>query len=460
MVCSPRPWPARVRSYLFLSWRCLWVSALACTLAAGVAVAQEDLLGRALEDLQAGNAQAAFDRLNPAQSSRAGEPDYDYLLGMSALGAGRNTEAIFALERVLALRPGDLKARVAMGRAHLALQETEAARREFQTVQSLDGSAATRAIIQRYLNVTEQIEAAGRFSAQMYLEFTAGHDSNVNSASTIGQVAIPALGGQSFQISESSRRQGDTFLSLAGGLNVRGRLSPRTSLVGGFAVSQRLHFVETQYELSTLDLSLGLIHSRGLNQYAATLQLGQIHINHPDYTAGYRDSAGVTLQWVRNLEGNAQWSNYYQFARLDYPGQEPRDAWRHVLGAAYAKGMDNGLTAFAGLYAGLEKALDDDFRALGHELAGGRLGGDYAWSNRVGLYLNASYEMRKYRDEDASFMLTRKDHQYALAMGLNYALNAKGWRVSPQLSYTKVESNIPINSFGRLVSQVTIRGDL
>lgn len=423
------------------------------------AMAQENLLGRALEDLQAGNPQVAFDRLAPEQSRRAGDPDFDYLLGVSALGVGRNTEAIFALERVLALRPADVNARVAMGRAHLALQETDAARREFSMAQTLDGSEGTRAAVQRYLTLTDQLEAAARFSAQMFLEFSMGYDSNVNSASAVSQVAIPALGGLNFTIGATSLPQKDGFLSLSGGVNIRNRLSPRTALIGGLALSQRLYFHETQYETETLDMSVGLAHTRGLNQYVANLQASQIHVNHPDYAQGYRDSVGATMQWARSLGSNAQWSNYYQIAVLDYPGQEPRDTLRQVLGAAFAKGLDSGLSGYLGLYGGIEKEEKSQNAAFGHKLAGLRLGVDYPVSNRLGLFAMAAYEYRSYRGEDASFLVSRRDRQYSAGVGLHFALPAKGWRLSPQLSYMDVDSNIPINRYDRWLAQVTFRGE-
>lgn len=428
-------------------------------LACAGAAAQEDLLGRARDDLRAGNPQAAFDRLSPQQSRRAGDPDYDYLLGVSALGAGRNTEAIFALERVLALRPQDLNARVAMGRAHLALQETDAARREFQTVQSLDRTPATQALIGRYLKLTEQLETASRYSAQIYVEFVMGHDSNVNSASDVDQVAIPALGGLSFTISDASQPQKDFFMQMALGVNLRNRISASTALVGSLGLTRRLYASESDFETETLDASVGLMHARGLNVYSAGVQLGHIQIEHPDYAQGYRNSAGFSLQWTRNLGGNAQWSNFYQYALLHYPGQELRNVGRHVLGTAYARGFDSGLTAYAGVYGGIEYERHPAGDAFGHELAGLRLGSDYALSDRLGLFGNFSYEHRRYRGEDLSFLVVRKDRQYAAALGLNYALPAKGWKVSPQFSYSKVDSNIPVNAYDRWVAQVSIRGD-
>src|SRR5689334_6440898 len=65
----------------------------------------DEVLVKAKSFLDANNAQAAYNLLAPLQSQRAGDPDFDYLLGVAALDLGKNTEAVFALERVLSVRP-------------------------------------------------------------------------------------------------------------------------------------------------------------------------------------------------------------------------------------------------------------------------------------------------------------------------------------------------------------------
>ena len=74
----------------------------------------------------------------PLQSDRAGDPEYDFLLGSAALGIGKNTEAVFALERVLAVQPNSAPARALIARAYFNLKETETARREFENVKKQD----------------------------------------------------------------------------------------------------------------------------------------------------------------------------------------------------------------------------------------------------------------------------------------------------------------------------------
>src|SRR4051812_6031670 len=57
------------------------------------------------------NHQAAYKLLLPQEGTRAGDPEFDYLLGISALDSGDLERAVFALERVLAVQPNNHVAR-------------------------------------------------------------------------------------------------------------------------------------------------------------------------------------------------------------------------------------------------------------------------------------------------------------------------------------------------------------
>ena len=59
----------------------------------------EDILARDLS-------QRAYDLLSPKEPRLAGNPLYDYLLGIAALDSGKVSEAIFALRRALSVEPG------------------------------------------------------------------------------------------------------------------------------------------------------------------------------------------------------------------------------------------------------------------------------------------------------------------------------------------------------------------
>jgi hypothetical protein len=63
------------------------------------------------------NSAAAYALLLPQEVNRAGDPMYDYLLGIAALDSGRAAAAVAPLERVLAAQPGFSGARMEYARA-------------------------------------------------------------------------------------------------------------------------------------------------------------------------------------------------------------------------------------------------------------------------------------------------------------------------------------------------------
>src|SRR3954468_14581277 len=98
------------------------------------------------------NHQAAYKLLLPQEGARAGDPEFDYLLGISALDSGDLERAVFALERVLAVQPNNHVARAEIARAYFAMGEKDTARKEFETVRQQTIPAEAKATIEKYLS--------------------------------------------------------------------------------------------------------------------------------------------------------------------------------------------------------------------------------------------------------------------------------------------------------------------
>ena len=95
------------------------------------ALSQDATLDRARGLIQANQGRAAYELLAPLEQQRAGDVEYDYLLGLAAIDAEQFTRAVFALERVLAMRPEHPQARAEIARAYFLMGENKAARQEF-----------------------------------------------------------------------------------------------------------------------------------------------------------------------------------------------------------------------------------------------------------------------------------------------------------------------------------------
>jgi tetratricopeptide (TPR) repeat protein len=427
-------------------------AALALALAALPVLALGDALtDRAKALLKRSDAKAAYELLLPLESQRAGDPEFDYLLGISALDAGDPERAVFALERVLALQPNNSLARAEIARAYYTMGEREQARREFQTVRAQAIPEDARATVDRFLSA---IAAAERTRIDGYVELSLGYDTNVNSATGSSTIAIPAFGGAAFTLDPSLTERGDQFFNFAGGVNFTRKLSQPWSLVGGVAAAMRINTDATRFNTETLDANLGLRYSRGLNAYTLGMQSQYFAID----TDRYRETTGVVAQWQHSFDERTQASLFGQHAQLRYTTQPVRDADRSIIGVAYAQAFSGEFSPafFATLYAGEEKELDAAFPHLGHQPVGVRLGGQLRLGGGWSLFSSVSHERRKYGGTEPLFLIRREDKQTDANAGLSY-LWRPGTTVLAQLTHTDNQSNVVLNDFDRTVFSMSLR---
>lgn len=447
MVCLGR------RAARFLA--ALAALAVSC-LASGQAV---DAVEQARARLAANDAKAAYALLAPLETARAGQPEFDYLLGIAALDAGEPTRAIFALERVLVVQPGNTLARAEIARAYLAAGEVEAARSELVQVRASAIPEAAVPAVDRLLNAISQIQAQQGTQWRGYVEAGLGYDSNANSATAAGQIAVPAFGGALFTIDPASMRRHDRFASLGAGGGVRVPLEPDLAFSANVAAAYAANHRHERFDLGTLDANAGLSKTLGTNVFSAALQASVAWVG----GAHFRGAHGLYGQWQHNFSPFSQASLYAQYARLDYTDQPVRDADRWVAGAGYAQVLGSAAsvsapTVFASGYAGREAERAAGVPHLGHDLIGVRAGVQWQPPGKQAYFANASLERRRYGGIEPFFDRARADRQAHLSFGLHHALGA-AWRITPQLQITDNRSNIPIYDYSRAVGSITLRRD-
>jgi outer membrane protein len=423
------------------------------------ASAADEVLTKAKSFLEANNPQAAYNLLAPLQSQRAGDPDYDLLLGEAALGLGKNTEAVFALERVLSVQPGNLPARAQIARAYFALKETETAKREFENVKKQQVPQEVRQTIDRYLDAIDRVAETEKFKARFFIEFTSGWDSNINSATSVDSVAVPAFGNQVVRLSTDSTQKHDFFFQAGAGVNISNPLGRDWAVIGGLSAYKRNNFTQENFDTGYLDGYLGLAKKYQRDTFSLVGQGNMFFLDNPAYNSEYRDALGGTFQWTHDFNARNQITAYVQYADLTYPEQGPRDANRYIGGVGYAHAFRGGdPIVYVGAYAGAEVTKDANFSYLGHRPVGLRLGGQKVLSDDWLAFFSIAGEYRRYRGTDPSFDVTRVDHQYSASLGLTLSL-PNAWKFSPQISYLNNNSNISINEFDRAQLFVTLRRD-
>ena len=398
---------------------------------------------------------AAYQLLEPLESDRAGDLEYDYLLGVAAVESGNLTRGAFALERVLAIKPAHQDARAEMAKAHYLLGEKEAAKAEFNNVLAQNPDPQTKKSIEKLLTAIQKLEGATTtFGA--YLEFGLGRDSNVSSAPDLQSIGVPLFGGLLLDLGSSGKAKADHFMNLAGGISFRQPINENLAIFGGVSGTNRINGTEMAFDNSALDLNAGLQYRQNQHSFTAALQ-----DNHFDLNAeGFRHAYGAAGQYLYNINSNNQAGLYVQYSRLNYTNNSDRNAERKVIGlnAGHVFNGDLSPVIYGSIYGGREVAHDATRQDLSQDVAGFRTGGQVSLASKWQLQASMGVELRDNDENDIAFLKKRKDRQYDAALGINY-FPIQDWSIKPQISYSKNDSNIDLNSYDRTVVSVSVRKD-
>src|SRR5450830_1158050 len=420
-----------------------------------IGFAGDEATEQASQLLKARDYKAAYALLEPLESEKAGNVDYDYLLGVSAVEVGEASRAIFAFERVLAVQPNNQDARAMLARAYFIAGEPENAKAEFNNVQTdnLDPSIS-KVIKDNILAIDKATGQATTFAA--YIDIGLGYDSNINSATSTGSIVAPGLApGLVLTLNNNSVEKDSSYASLAGGVSFKAPIAKDFTVFGGAQASTRTNWREDTFNPSYTDFNLGLSYKKYIDTFTVSASRNDFEVN----STKFLESTGVTGQWQRDIDDANQVSLYGQFINLTYPGQSVRDSHRKIVGAGWGHAFngDKAPVIFLSAYGGKEDADDSQFDYLASDTIWGlRAGGQLAWNYKTVAFATSSYEHRSYDGTDPSFLEERTDRQFDIAVGLRYT-PFPGLTIKPQISYLNNDSNITLFGYDRTVLSVNLR---
>jgi len=432
--------------------------ALAVLVAAGAARADE-ILNQAQSLIAQQKAAEAVNLLAPLEEERAGNPDFDYLLGQALLESGDASNAVFAFERCLSAAPNDGPCRVQMARTHLALGETVNARAELETIQADNPPPEVQALVSQFLGAVSMRESQEKRQFGGFAQLGLGHDSNVNSATDASQIALPALNNVVATIPASSQALDSSFINAQAGASFQYRHSPKVISFGDAGVNSRSYLDESDFSYLSLDGSLGSALRLSGGAVSGKLSLQKLWMD----GESYRDSLGLSGQYQHDIGMTGQIALFLQANRLSYDTQTTRDADRVTGGIAWSQSFDGPRSpvVFASAYTGDESMKNDAnpaARQFGNQFSGLRLGGSLALTKTVKANAALSHEVREYDDVFTGWLEARDEDQTDVNVGLN-------WRLRPTLSlqpaymYSQNNSNVLLFDTDRHVFSIDLRYD-
>jgi len=414
------------------------------------------LLDQAQKLIENEQTERAYQLLRQDYDQRAGNPDYDLLLGIAALDSGRPTRAVFAFERVLAVEPDNARARAELARAYFEMGENEAAKQEFTRVKDEAIPAPVGKSIDKFLSEIDARMAAARRRVDVFIEAAAGYDSNANSATDSSTIAIPAFGNLVFTLDNTGREQDSGFFSLAAGTRFSALLNDGENLrlFGSADIKERVTVDATDFRTRIANGRVGLRYNFGANAVHGSLLAQKYYVGGEQN----RDLAGVNLQWLHNYGNTTQLSVYGRFLVHRFPNQRARNVNETSggIGFVHLFKANGDPVVFGSVFGGQENELRDTRQDIGKTFVGVRLGAQYNLNRRMRLVGNLSYQYNRYGAQDPLFLEKRKDDFIFVRAGLEYDITP-GWLVRPEIQYTHNASTLPINDFDRWQALVTIR---
>ncbi len=421
------------------------------TRALSVSAAGGTLLDRAKEHLANGQPAQAYELLLPLQSDRAGEVDFDYLLGIAALESNQPAEALFPLERVLAVQVDYPGARIAIARAYAKLGDRETARREFDLAAKAGGvppqeEAKFRKDLERRSDSGTRVNG--------FISLSLGYDDNVNSTNTSSSVDTPS---GTILLDDTRLGVEDGFGKLRAGIQLTHPVSNNLSVLAKASAFGRFNESADDEDFSAIDGQIGLRWKQDKNTTLTGSMFGSQFNRDYDH---YRDSYGLILQLRHRLNRSSNLSGFIRATRLDYRAQSNRDAKQFLAGGSYIRafGENRSSIGYVSVFGGTSDPDDDSRDDYGYNLMGLRIGAEFGLTPVLRPYVSGGYSYRKFDDNHRIFLKTRKDDRYQVRLGLRY-VPVKKWTIKPEVSYANNDSNIVLNEYERTLFSVTVRRD-
>lgn len=427
--------------------------------------AYEKLLQKADDMLKNGQAVEAYTLLEPLEYEHASEERFDYLVGIAALDSGKPDKATLAFERVLAINPASLAARLEMGRAYFQLGDKPRAKTEFEIVQKLSPSEQGRHISQKYLDEISLHESGKQTFSSGYIEITTGHDSNVNNSTSQSQIFVDAIAGNT-TLDPVNIKTSDQYAGVAAGGKVIHKPNPTLELFAGADLRKRNYIVQKNFDTTGLDANAGMAFNIKAERLQLSALSGQFNLG----GAHYSDSRGIKGDWRHVFSPSNQLyimvqSMEYKFVEV---AMKPNDYSQQINNIGSLHVLTDGKTNFScNFYWGNEQdtstlitsSTPNGGRTDGAKyLNGFRLGAQTTITEKTTLFTSAAMQSGNFSKINPLFLRQRKDNLQDLIIGMHWR-GDKLWALRTQLNYVKNNSNIAIYDYDRLEISVTVHRD-
>ena len=382
-----------------------------------------------------GQFEQAYNLGRAAEFNWEGDPDFDFNYGLAAIESGHYEDAVFALERVVFLRPDILRLRLELARAHFLGENYVAAQAEFQRVLDREPPPNVRENIARFLAQIEQAQLSKRRQIAGWGQLRGGFDSNVNSATEAQAITTP-LG--TFDLVDDGRAQNDEFTRWEVGASWREPLNRRSTLDFRAMANLKNNLTTDAFDLGTLglDASYTTQYDFGTVRWGARTQT--VRLDSEVFQRAYGLSLGLDREiakgWLMSLSAAG--------TRIRFENGGELDTNQLLLSATVLRPTAKAIHSLT-LYQALEPTEHGGFGKHNGRKFHGFFYGLQVPGQRYQPYLRLGAQKTNYDDTQPVFAVVRDDTMLTATAGVRVPL-WKGGEFSLEGVYSEVDSNIVV----------------
>ena len=439
-------------------------------LASGLALADEVADARDL--VRNRQPERAFALLEPLEATRAGDIEFDYLLGIAAFDAKRYDRAVIAFERVLLNDPRFASARLDLARAYYAMGADDLARQEFERLLQANPSPEGEKVIRDYLEAIENRRKGPQRRFTAYVEVGGGHDNNLSSTTPDFTNAINgAFGMPGVTPTGNSILRSAPYASLSGGATAAIPTAMGLELLGSLDLRARQYGRYSDFDYSLVDGSLGAAW-RSESMSIQLSALGQAYRQDGATPApadgerptSDRNAAGANLEWRQALPARFEVFAVGQYLQLRYPTNNVQDTNQAYGSAGFLRAFQGRFQGFvlASAYYSRDRArrpLDPANPSVdvGRHNVGARAYAQCGLGSGPYAYATVGYSRRTDDSAGARAITVDIGRDRLLESTLGAVYPWGPWSLRATVSYIRNQSNIALYAFDKTEGGLSLR---
>lgn len=362
---------------------------------------------------------AVWKQLQTYKKNKEGDPEFDYLYGVSAFETGNYDQAIFALDRVTVVSPHDINARIYLARTYRKLNNNQAVLKQFRELRKLQKISNFSKDTQRSIKELESnTHGAFKSTLNTAATFSIGYSDNINFGSDDSSIDSPTLGVVT--LPSSAKRKKSSFSEARLNISIQKPLSSDHTWLSSVKFSKKKFTADSKSDLSVVKLQTGSLRQKGKYRYSVGLHTQPVYLDDKYFSNTVGVGAGIAYQLDKEKRLKVSLTLENQTDK-QYSDQNKR---RIALLGSYTLSKKN-TQHQSSLFLAKETPTSGGNDQYARNILKASYRASHQWNPKNLSFANVSHQISDHKGLNSVYGQKRKDSRSSLSLGHEYRVTKK-----------------------------------